>query len=103
MSDWLGLGFIILLVIGAIFGLRSLSRPRVSTPEEFERRASEEKTMLGASMNALQEIMDPADARSKEVIAQMKDGQFQKKKREGKADGTDKGNEEPTTNDEQNI
>ena len=44
--------------------------------------------MLGASMNALQEIMDPADARSKEVIAQMKDGRFNKKKREGKAGGT---------------
>lgn len=69
MSDWLGLGFIVLLLAGAIFGLRALSRPRVSTAEEFERRAADERTMLGASMNALQEIMDPAEARSKEVIA----------------------------------
>lgn len=87
MSDWIGLGFLLLLIVGAVVGLKVLSKPRVSTAEEFERRASEEKTMLGATMNALQEITDPADARSKEVVMQMKDGNFQKKKREGKADG----------------
>lgn len=101
MQDWLGLAFIVLLVAAALIGLRMLSKPRVSTAEEFERRAAEEKTMLGASMNALQEIMDPADARSKEVVAQMKDGRFQKKKREGKAGGTtDEDNEETTTDDQ---
>lgn len=88
MPDLLGLIFFVLLIVGALFGLRALSKPRVSTAEEFERRASEEKTVIGASMNALQEIMDPADARSKEVIAQMKDGRFKKKKREGKAGGS---------------
>src|SRR6188474_3131176 len=104
MSDLIGLGFIVLLVLGAVFGLRALSKPRVSTAEEFERRASEEKTMLGASMNALQEIMDAAAPRSKEVIEQMKDGRFQKKKREGKAGGTtNEDNEQPTTDDQQNI
>lgn len=87
MSDWIGIGFFVLVVVGAIVGLKALSKPRVSTSEEFERRAAEEKTMLGASMNALQEIMDPADARSKEVVEQMKDGNYQKKKREGKAEG----------------
>lgn len=87
MQDWIGLVFLILLVLGAIFGLRALSKPRVSTAEEFERRAADEKTMLGATANALQEAIDPATAKSKEVIAQMQDGTFQKKKREGKADG----------------
>jgi hypothetical protein len=67
--------------------LKALSKPRVSTAAEFERRAAEEKTMLGATMNALQQITDPADARSKEVIEQMKGGTFRKKKREGKAEG----------------
>ena len=86
MGDWIGLGFFILIVVGAIIALKMLSKPRVSTSDEFERNAAEGKTMLGASMNALQEIMDPAEAKSKEVIAQMKDGNFQKKKREGKAE-----------------
>lgn len=87
MGDWIGLAFFVLLVVGAIVALKVLSKPRVSTSDEFERRAAEEKTMLGATMNALQEITDPADARSKEVVMQMKDGTFQKKKREGKAEG----------------
>ncbi|MBL8180788.1 MAG: hypothetical protein JNL64_04155 [Blastocatellia bacterium] len=87
MQDWIGLVFLVLLVIGAIVGLKILSKPRVSTAEEFERRAAEEKTMLGATANALQEVIDPAAAKSKEVIAQMQDGTYQKKKREGKADG----------------
>ena len=43
--------------------------------------------MLGASMNALQEVIDPAAAKAKEVVMQMKDGRYQKKKREGKAGG----------------
>ena len=87
MGDWIGLEFFVLLVLGALVALKLLSKPRVSTSDEFERRAAEEKTMLGATMNALQEMTDPADARSKEVVMQMKDGTFQKKKREGKAEG----------------
>jgi len=89
MGDWIGLGFFVLLVVVVAAGLKLLSKPRVSTSDEFERRAAEEKTMLGASMNALQEIMDPAEAKAKEVVVQMKDGNFQKKKREGKASGSD--------------
>jgi hypothetical protein len=41
--------------------------------------------MLGASMNALQELMNPAEAKAKEVQTQMKEGRYMKKKREGKA------------------
>ncbi|MGB7203780.1 MAG: hypothetical protein WBD16_16155 [Pyrinomonadaceae bacterium] len=87
MQDWIGIGFFVLLIVGAALGLKLLSKPRVSTSDEFERRAAEEKTMLGASMNALQEMIDPEAAKAREVIEQMKDGNFQKKKREGKADG----------------
>ena len=89
MGDWIGLGFFILIVVGAIIALKILSKPRVSTSDEFEQNAAEGKTMLGASMNALQGIMDPAEAKAKEVITQIKEGRYQKKKREGKADGTD--------------
>ncbi len=89
MGDWIGLGFFILLIVGAIVALRILSKPRVSTSDEFERNAAEGTTALGASMNALQELMDPAEAKKREVITQMKEGNFQKKKREGKAEGDD--------------
>lgn len=84
MSDWLGLLFFVLLIGGVIVGLKALSKPRTRTSEEFERNASENTTMLGASMNALNELMNPEAAKAKETITQMKDG-----RREGKADGTE--------------
>ncbi len=87
MSDWIGLAFFILLIGGVVIGLRALSKPRTTTSDEFERNAAEGTTMLGATMNALHELMNPAEAKAKEVVMQMKDGNFQKKKREGKAEG----------------
>ena len=81
MSDWLGLLFIVLLVVGAVVGLKILSKPQTRTAEEFERNAAEGTTMLGASMNALNELMNPSEAKAKEVITQMKEGRYQKKKR----------------------
>jgi hypothetical protein len=89
-NDLIGASFLVLLLVGAFFGLRALAKPRPRTSEEFERNAAEGTTALGASMNALQELMNPEAAKAKEVITQMKDGRYQKKKREGKAgDNTD--------------
>jgi hypothetical protein len=87
MSDWLGLIFFVLLVAGIFIGLKMLSKPVKRTEEEFERNAAESVSMLGASMNALQELMNPAEAKAKEVQTQLKEGRFNKKKREGKANG----------------
>src|SRR5687767_16010408 len=87
MSDWIGLIFFVLLVIGVIVGLKALSKPRTRTTEEFERNAAEGTTAIGASMNALHELMNPEAAKAKETITQMKEGRYQKKKREGKAGG----------------
>jgi len=65
--------------------LRALSKPRPRTAEEFERNAAEGTTALGASMNALQELMNPEAAKAKVVEVQMKEARSGKKKREGKA------------------
>lgn len=89
MNDWIGLLFFLLLIIGVIVGLKALSKPRTRTEEEFERSASEGTTALGAGLNALQDVMDPAAARAKEVRMQMKEGRYMKKKREGKANDSD--------------
>ncbi|MGE3465841.1 MAG: hypothetical protein AB7J13_02820 [Pyrinomonadaceae bacterium] len=92
MGDWIGLAFFVLLVAAALVGLKVLSRPQTRTTEEFERNAAEGTTALGASMNALQELMNPEAAKSKQVITQLKEGRYQKKRREGKAnDGVDDG------------
>ena len=87
MSDWFGLAFFVLLIAGAIFGLRALAKPQTRTAEEFERRAADGTTALGAGMNALNEMINPEAAKARGVIMQMKDGRYQKKKRVGKAAG----------------
>ena len=89
MSDWIGLIFLVMLAVGAVIGLKIVSRPQTRTAEEFERSAAEGTTAMGASMNALQELMNPEAAKAKEVITQMKEGRYQKKKREGKAGAGD--------------
>jgi hypothetical protein len=85
MQDWIGILFFVLLAVGIWFGLRSLAKPQTRTSDEFERRAAEGSGTMGAFVNALQDAVDPAAAKSKEVIMQMHDGNYQKKKREGKA------------------
>ena len=96
MSDWIGLLFILFLIAGALIGLRLLANPRPRTSDEFEQSASENPTMVGSLMNALHDVTDPGAALAKEVRMQMKDGRFQKKKREGKAND---GSTEEMTND----
>lgn len=87
MSDWIGLIFFASLIIGIFVGLKILSKPQTRTEAEFERNVSESTSMLGAGVNALQEALDPAAAKAKEVQTQMKEGRYLKKKREGKANG----------------
>jgi hypothetical protein len=65
-SDWIGIGFIVLLIIAALFGLSQISKPYdVKTEEEFQ-----ERKKLGArtsGLMGLQQIVDPAVKKSVEV------------------------------------
>lgn len=87
MQDWFGLLFFVLLIAGIFVGLKILSKPQTRSEEEFERNAAESVSMLGVGVSALQEVLDPASARAKEVQTQLKEGRYNKKKREGKANG----------------
>ena len=87
MSDWIGVLFFVLLLVGAFAGIKTLANRKPRTTEEFEKSAAENTTMAGALLNALHEVTDPASQRSKEVRMQMKDGRYQKKRKEGKASG----------------
>ncbi len=89
MSNVLGVLFFVLLIAGIFVGLKMLSKPQKRTEAEFERSAAEGISTFGASMNALQEALDPAAARAKEVQMQLKEGRYGKKKREGKANAND--------------
>ncbi len=88
MGDWIGLTFFVLLIIGIFVGLKILAKPQKRTTEDFERNVAEGSS-LGASVNALQEAIDPAAAKAKEVQTELKDGRYNKKQREGKTNGED--------------
>lgn len=87
MNDWIGLLFFVLLILGIFVGLKVLGRPQKRTDAEFERRAAEGSGGLSAAMFALQQLLNPEAAKSKEVIMEVKGGRYNKKKREGKANG----------------
>lgn len=96
MQDWLGLLFFLLLIVGIFVGLKILAKPVKRTEAEFERNAAESVSMLGASMNALQELLNPEEAKAREVQTQLKEGRYGKKKREGKGNGEAHDGEEQT-------
>jgi hypothetical protein len=76
MSDWIGLGIILLLVLCGLFGLSQLSKPYDVTTEEFERRAQEGPGLLGASLVSLQKALDPSKEKAVEVLEDMKQGRY---------------------------
>ena len=67
MGDWIGLGIILLVVVGALVGLSYLGRrPKPLTADEYERRAAEARGTMSAGvaglMYALQKLMNPKAA-----------------------------------------
>jgi hypothetical protein len=58
MNDWIGLGFILLIVCGGIYLLTRPAKP--VTQEEHEKRVSEGPGLLSAGALGLQKILDPA-------------------------------------------
>lgn len=85
MNDWIGLLFFVLLIAGVFVGLKMLSKPRKTTADEFERNAAESASLLSASMNALNGMLNPEAGRGQETVTQLKEGRFARKRREGKA------------------
>ncbi len=87
MSDLFGLLFFAIVIAAFYFGLRSIAKPIRKSEQEFEKSVAESTSMLGASMNALQELLNPEAAKAKEVQTQLKEGRYSKKRREGKSGG----------------
>ena len=76
MSDWIGLGVIVFLVLGGLFGLSQLSKPYDISTEEFERRAQEGPGLLGAGLVGIQKALDPAMQRAVEVQEDLRAGRY---------------------------
>ena len=90
-GDWIGLAFIVLLVLGALYGLSRLGRePKEMTAEEYERRVAEAKgstrSAALAGMTALDTFINPKAAKAVEVQQDLKAGYYNDEEREGEGD-----------------
>ncbi|HLM59080.1 MAG TPA: hypothetical protein VK422_23450 [Pyrinomonadaceae bacterium] len=87
MSDWIGLGLLVLLVVGAVVGLSHLGRkPEPLTEEEYEQRVAEGRGMMSAGVIGLQKILDPATERAVAAIQDLKSGYYDDQEEEGEGD-----------------
>jgi hypothetical protein len=83
MSDWIGLGLIVFLVLCGLLALFQLSKPYNVTTEEFERRAHEGPGLLSAGLVSLQKALDPSKEKAVEVLEDLKQGRYNKKEESG--------------------
>jgi hypothetical protein len=90
VRDLLGLAFILLLVFGGLYFLTRPTKPL--TVEEFEKRANENRGMMGAGFMGLQKVLDPGAAKAIEAQEDFRQGYLDGEQESG--DGDDK-NPEP--------
>ena len=74
MTDWIGLGVIILILVGAVCGLAALGKPYEVTPEEFEKRVNEGPGLLSAGLVGIQKLLDPAAEKAAAVQEDFRQG-----------------------------
>jgi hypothetical protein len=86
MKDWIGLGFFLLLVFGGLYLLTRPTKPL--TVEEFEKRANENRGMMGAGFMGLQKFLDPGAEKAIEAQEDFKQGYLDGEQESG--DGDDK-------------
>src|SRR5260370_39652976 len=72
-GDWIGIGIIALVVVGALLLLNQITKPYdVKNEEEFQRRRKEGGRATG--LMGLQQIVDPAAKKSVEVQQDLRRG-----------------------------
>ena len=92
MSDWIGLGVFLLILLGAFLGLARLGTPpRKLTQEEFEERVQEARGTSGAAaaLYSLQKLMNPKAAEAVEVLQDLKAGYYDEQEQAGEGDEPD--------------
>ncbi|HWS87994.1 MAG TPA: hypothetical protein VN282_13575 [Pyrinomonadaceae bacterium] len=103
MSDWIGLGIIVLVAVGALVGLSYLGKkPKPMTAEEYEQRVAEARGITrGAAivgMTALDKFVNPNAVKAVEVQQDLKAGYYDDQEEEGEGDepGAEKKRLRPT-------
>ena len=100
MSDWIGIGVIIFIVLCAIFGLSQLSKPYDVSVDEFEKRAQEGPSLMSAGLSGLQKFLDPAEQKAAEVQEDLRQGRYDKKDESGDPPEAGEDNDDKVTNGE---
>jgi uncharacterized protein YjeT (DUF2065 family) len=72
MKDLIGLAFILLLVLGGLYLLTRPAKPL--TVEEFEKRANENRGLMGTGALGLQKFLDPGAEKAAEVQEDFRQG-----------------------------
>jgi hypothetical protein len=91
MSDWIGLGIFVFVVVGALVGLSYLGKTRKPlTAEEYEKRVADAKgTTRGVAvvgMSALDRFVNPNAVKAVEVQQDLKAGYYDDQEEEGEGD-----------------
>jgi hypothetical protein len=84
MSDWIGLGIILVIIVGGLYALMKANEPRKPlTEEEFQKRASESASLLSSGFSGLQQMLDPSAKKAQAVIEDMKQGYYDDEQESG--------------------
>jgi hypothetical protein len=86
MTDWLGFGFILLIICGGLYLLARPAKP--VTQEEFEKRAAEAPSLLSAGVMGLQKILDPAVEKAAAVQEDFRQGYLDGEQESGEGNDT---------------
>jgi hypothetical protein len=87
VKDFLGLAFFLLLVFGGLYLLTRPTKPL--TVEEFEKRANENRGMMGAGFMGLQKVLDPGAAKAIDAQEDFRQGYLDGEQESGDGDDDD--------------
>ena len=92
MGDWIGLGIIVLVAVGALVGLSHLGKKRKPlTEDEYEQRVAEAKGTTRAAalagMNALNRMVNPKAVEAVERQRDLQAGYYDDQEKKGEGDG----------------
>lgn|ERR1700686_3380984 len=74
-GDWIGIGVIALVIVGALLLLNQITKPYdVKDEDEFERRRKEGAGVMTAGLMGLQQMLDPSAKKAAEVQQDLRRG-----------------------------